>query len=38
MVELVTTKQKTINEITLEYGIPKTTLHKWIVKYKTDVG
>lgn len=36
MIELVTTKQKTINEITSEYGIPKTTLHKWVAKYKTD--
>lgn len=33
MIELVTTGQKTINEIIVEYGIPKTTLHKWIAKY-----
>ncbi|MBP1164664.1 MULTISPECIES: transposase [Chryseobacterium] len=38
MIELVTSKQKTINEVTLEYGIPKTTLHKWVTKYTAGVG
>ncbi|SMO72785.1 hypothetical protein SAMN06265171_105281 [Chryseobacterium rhizoplanae] len=33
MTELITTQQKTVNEITLEYGIPKSTLNKWIAKY-----
>ncbi|UCA61807.1 transposase [Chryseobacterium rhizoplanae] len=36
MVELVTSKQKSIYEITKEYGIPKTTLHKWVVKYRNN--
>lgn len=36
MIELVTNDQKTISDITSEYGIPKTTLHKWLAKYKAD--
>ncbi|MCF2221503.1 transposase [Chryseobacterium sp. PS-8] len=33
VLELLKTRQKTKNEIITEYGIPKTTLHKWISKY-----
>ncbi|WP_426478044.1 transposase [Chryseobacterium sp. CBSDS_008] len=35
MIELVNTGQKTISAITAEYGIPKTTLHKWVAKYRS---
>lgn len=36
MLELITTKEKTIRQIIDEYKIPKTTLYKWISKYKRD--
>lgn len=35
IVDLVDTRQKTKNQIIKEYGIPKTTLYKWIVNYKS---
>lgn len=34
MLELIESKQKTPLEIIDQYGIPKTTLHKWLSKYK----
>ena len=34
MLELIESGQKTRMEIINEYGIPKTTLYKWIDKYK----
>ncbi len=36
MIELYTNEQKTKEEIMKEYGIPKSTLHKWIAKYSKD--
>lgn len=33
ILELIRTKEKTSQQIIDEYKIPKTTLHKWIVKY-----
>jgi hypothetical protein len=35
ILELVKTEQKTKQQIIEEYKIPKTTLYKWISKYKT---
>jgi len=35
VLELINSNQKTISEIIKEYNIPKTTLHKWIIKYNT---
>ncbi|KMQ60150.1 transposase [Chryseobacterium angstadtii] len=34
MLELIFTNEKTKTQITEEYNIPKTTLYKWISKYK----
>lgn len=34
IIELVETKKKTKTQIIKEYKIPKTTLYKWIAKYK----
>lgn len=34
ILELINTKEKTKNQIINEYKIPKTTLYKWISKYK----
>lgn len=34
ILELLETKEKTKQQIINEYKIPKTTLHKWIDKYK----
>ena len=34
ILELIKTKAKTTTEITQLYGIPRTTLHNWIKKYK----
>ncbi|MBL1220627.1 transposase [Chryseobacterium sp. L7] len=34
ILELHETKKKTINQIVQDYRIPKTTLYKWISKYK----
>jgi len=34
IVELITTNEKTITEVVNEYGIPKTTVYKWIKKHK----
>jgi len=34
ILELITTEQKTKQQIIEEYKIPKTTLYKWISKYK----
>ncbi|MGG5207420.1 transposase [Chryseobacterium sp. MIQD13] len=34
MLDLLETKQKTKAQIIEEYGIPKTTLYKWVSKYK----
>jgi len=35
ILELIKKGEKTKIQINYEYGIPKTTLHKWINKYKT---
>ncbi|WP_312846714.1 transposase [Chryseobacterium oranimense] len=35
ILELMHTGEKTKSDITQEYGIPKTTLYKWIQKHKT---
>ncbi|WP_051289287.1 transposase [Chryseobacterium daeguense] len=32
--ELITTGEKNINQVVEKYGIPKTTLHRWTVKYR----
>lgn len=34
ILEILETGYKTKGQIMAEYGIPKTTLHKWISKYK----
>jgi len=34
ILEQIETKQKTTTEVIKEYRIPKTTLHKWMSKYK----
>lgn len=34
ILELITTEQKTKQQVIEEYKIPKTTLYKWISKYK----
>ncbi|MEI3813843.1 hypothetical protein [Chryseobacterium sp. CCNWLW53] len=34
ILELISTEQKTIRQVIDEYKIPKTTLYKWISKYK----
>lgn len=34
ILELIKTGNKTIKEVNEEYRIPKTTLHKWVNKYK----
>lgn len=34
ILDLVETQQKSKAQIIQEYGIPKTTLHKWIAKYQ----
>jgi hypothetical protein len=34
MLDLLETRQKTKTQIIQEYGIPKTTLYKWIAKYQ----
>ncbi|WP_317047722.1 MULTISPECIES: hypothetical protein [unclassified Chryseobacterium] len=34
ILEILETGYKTKDQIMAEYGIPKTTLHKWISKYK----
>ncbi|MCS4302868.1 transposase [Chryseobacterium sp. BIGb0232] len=34
ILDLLETKQKSKAEIIKEYGIPKTTLYKWVSKYK----
>lgn len=34
ILELISTKEKTIHQITDEFKIPKTTIYKWINKYK----
>ena len=34
VLEQIETKQKTIKQVIEEYKIPKTTLYKWISKYK----
>ncbi|WP_300674729.1 transposase [Soonwooa sp.] len=36
ILELVNTGKKTKQEIITEYNIPKTTLYKWIGKFKND--
>ena len=36
ILELIETEKKTKLQIVQEYKIPKTTLHKWIDKYKKD--
>lgn len=38
ILELLETKKKTKQQIIDDYGIPKTTLYKWIAKYKHTVG
>ncbi|WP_449399387.1 transposase [Chryseobacterium wanjuense] len=32
--ELITSGEKNISQVVEKYGIPKTTLHRWIVKYR----
>jgi hypothetical protein len=32
--ELITSGEKNINQVVEKYGIPKTTLHRWTVKYR----
>lgn len=34
VIEKITSKEKTVREIMDEYKIPKTTLYKWLTKYK----
>lgn len=34
ILELIETGKKTRSQVIEEYGIPKTTLYKWIIKYK----
>ncbi|ANF49796.1 transposase [Chryseobacterium glaciei] len=34
LVELIQSGEKNMNEIIDQYGIPKTTLHRWTVKYR----
>lgn len=34
MLDLLETQQKSKTQIVQEYGIPKTTLYKWITKYQ----
>ncbi len=34
ILELIVTGEKTKTQITEEYNIPKTTLYKWLLKYK----
>ncbi|MCS3529907.1 transposase [Chryseobacterium sp. JUb7] len=34
IVELIQTGEKNINQVVDKYGIPKTTLHRWTVKYR----
>lgn len=34
ILELIETKEKTVLEVINDYNIPKTTLYKWIRKYK----
>lgn len=36
ILELISTEQKTTRQVIDEYKIPKTTLYKWISKYKID--
>lgn len=36
IVALIETNEKTKNQVIEEYRIPKTTLHKWITKYKKE--
>ncbi|PIF47636.1 helix-turn-helix resolvase-like protein [Chryseobacterium sp. 52] len=36
VLELVESKEKTIQQIIQEYRIPKTTIYKWTKKYKKD--
>lgn len=36
IISLIKTKEKTTQEIISEYKIPKTTLYKWISKYKIE--
>ncbi|WP_306666583.1 transposase [Chryseobacterium sp. OSA05B] len=38
ILELIETGRKTKQEIMKEYRIPKTTLYKWISKYKDSLG
>ncbi len=33
--ELITSGEKNISQVVEKYGIPKTTLHRWIVKYRS---
>lgn len=35
IIEIIETKKKTKTQVIKEYKIPKTTLYKWIAKYKT---
>lgn len=34
IVELINSGEKNMNEVIERYGIPKTTLHRWTVKYR----
>lgn len=34
IIEVVSEKRMTIEQVVQEYGIPKTTVHRWLKKYK----
>ncbi|KPH13835.1 hypothetical protein [Chryseobacterium sp. ERMR1:04] len=34
LIELIQSGEKNMNEVINQYGIPKTTLHRWTVKYR----
>ena len=36
IIEVVESGRKTKSEVISEYRIPKTTLYKWLTKYKTE--
>ncbi len=37
ILEIINSGKKTKHQVIEEYKIPKTTLYKWVVKYKTNV-
>ncbi|MFP3593248.1 transposase [Chryseobacterium sp. SIMBA_038] len=38
IIEIIETKKKTKTQVIKEYKIPKTTLYKWIAKYRTGIN